>query len=98
MTKTELEKVQSLVKFSNAKILVVNMLGVEKFYHVIAFSQKAIHQPYNEVIKGKCIDNIIKDYGIPVIDEKNFDSLIYPLPEESFKFGHDDYVFFYEIV
>lgn len=98
MTQRELDKVQAFVKFANAKILVVNMLGCEMYYSANTFNQKAIHQPYNEIIKGKCINRIIHDDGIGVVDANNFDALIQNLPEENIKFGHDDYVYFMNVL
>lgn len=96
MTNKVYEKVKSLVKFAKAKILVVDMMGVESYYLANSFNQKAIHQPYNELVKGKCIDKIINDDNITVVDEQNFESLTGYTPEETFKFGHDNYVYFTE--
>lgn len=98
MTNQIYEKIKSFVKHAGAKILVMDMMGVESYYLVNTFNQKAIHQPYNEVLKGKCINRIIKDDSITVVDEQNFEALTANIPDETFKFGHDNYVYFTDIM
>lgn len=85
-----------LAKMWWVEIIAIDMLGVLKFYIAQQLSPKITYVPYNEIIKGKDITFLIENAefnNVFAMDRDQFAMRIENIPEQTFKFSTDYYLF-----
>lgn len=81
------------------KILIVDFFGVKKVYIVNNFSPKIHGTQFNEAINAIDITDLMVNYqfNFGQLQADSIATRIHQIPRQSFKFGHDEFIWLTQI-
>lgn len=95
VSKQQVDLCWKLVTNTTYSVLIINHFGSIYYYLTKGFNYKTMNNPYNEVIDGQDITDLVENQQFNFKGQVNDEQLatkVQNIPLQNFKFGHDQFI------